>query len=519
MAIPEIDLTRYCEEVSQRLPTDQMPVEPEQVLETVGGVANLYLEAAVKLGVPELRVEARDAFVSSHAERDTILQQIGNCSGVKEQERKEAIFSGMGSVLRDSFSRQERLEPGKSLFFKPFGTITVLDPLESRYELVYRDAGNGQAMRPIPPGPAEADREPLATLIHISDLHFGDRITTDETTFKWLLACLPYLQGGCAHSFQAAQALAIRVRQILQGRTSRRISACVVFTGDLSAAGRRDELIVGSTFLQTGHIVGAGDPVGLGLGAPRAVMDAHSGPGLFVIAGNHDIWQRQHPDMLALLRHHFPGHYPVAATIQTRTRPVFLYGLDSTVNSRMRHMLAHGKVNDGELHQLCELLRYNRTLGVPGLHVVCLHHPLLDPKAHQFDATLELDDRRIVAARLREAGADLVLSGHIHKAVTAMRSPEMPHHAVAGTATQQFSERNFLVYDIHGDAIHCSLWEYDKEYRRFALRVPGEHARAEEEAYFAWKQAGEPQLSSEERDRMYLEALDRVRRRPLAWAI
>ncbi len=61
MAIPEIDLTRCCEEMSQRLPTDQVPVEPEQVIETGGGVASLHLEATVKLGVPELRAETRSS--------------------------------------------------------------------------------------------------------------------------------------------------------------------------------------------------------------------------------------------------------------------------------------------------------------------------------------------------------------------------------------------------------------------------------------------------------------------------
>jgi 3',5'-cyclic AMP phosphodiesterase CpdA len=515
---PQIDLERYCEDVAAYGDASQAQVEPEQVLEVVGGLANLYLEKAIQRGEPELRVATSDGFASEFVSRAAVLQEIMNCSGVTDPGRKETILSGMNRALRDAFSRHERLVPGNSLLFRPFGRMAVIDPATSRYELAYRDPGGGHAAWPRPRHPGAAGPDPLATLIHLSDLHFGSEFTTDETFFKWLLACIPFAQGASAHSYQAARALSIRVRQILQDRARRGVPVCVVFTGDLSGRGQEAELTVGSTFLQRSFAVGAGDTVGLDLGGPRNHIDVASGPGLFVIPGNHDIWQRHQPYMLGVLRRHFPGDYPIAAEVTTRGRSVFLYGLDSTQNTRMRHMLARGRVREEELGRLCDLLRHNRALGKPGVQVVCLHHPLIDPQERGLDPTLKLEERERVARRLLDAGTDLALSGHIHRAVIRERDTDMPHHAVAGTGTQQFSERNFLVHDVHEDAVLWSLYEYDKEDREFVRRHPDEERRAREEAFFEWERAGRPTLSRKEQDKMYLEALRRVRRSLAGWA-
>ncbi len=116
------------------------------------------------------------------------------------------------------------------------------------------------------------DNEPLGTLVHISDLHFGNKFTADEKLMKRMLASLPFAQGLCGHSYQAARALALRVNQIIHDRRSKKIPVCVVFTGDLTRSGEEGEFVVGSTFLRKAHSTGAGRSVGLELVESRAKL-------------------------------------------------------------------------------------------------------------------------------------------------------------------------------------------------------------------------------------------------------
>jgi hypothetical protein len=85
--------------------------------------------------------------------------------------------------------------------------------------------------------PSNINEKLLASLIHISDLHFCDKFTNDESTVKQYLSNIPKLQGAMAHSYQAAGSLSIRVNQILNDRKDNKIPAGVVFTGDLSRRG------------------------------------------------------------------------------------------------------------------------------------------------------------------------------------------------------------------------------------------------------------------------------------------
>ena len=83
--------------------------------------------------------------------------------------------------------------------------------------------------------------EPITTLLHISDLHFGDRFITHETRFKRRLAFLPFVQGLYTHSYSVASALALRANHILTNRKAKPIPSCVVFTGDLTHGGAENE--------------------------------------------------------------------------------------------------------------------------------------------------------------------------------------------------------------------------------------------------------------------------------------
>jgi predicted phosphodiesterase len=62
---------------------------------------------------------------------------------------------------------------------------------------------------------------------------------------------------------------------------------------------------------------------------------------------------------------------------------------------------------------------------------------------------MELENHRNVGQSLNFMGMDLVLSGHIHNASSYQQDQFKPNHAIAGTATQKYSNRNFLLLDIY----------------------------------------------------------------------
>lgn len=310
-----------------------------------------------------------------------------------------------------------------------------------------------------------SDKQLLATVIHISDLHFGDKFTTDETKFKRLLASLPYLQGTCAHSYQAARALAIRVNQIIENRINRNIPVCVAFTGDLTSSGEDAEFTVGSTYLRSEYRVGAGQSVGLGLGNDREFIEPGDEAAVFTVPGNHDIWKRRHPDVMGTYRRHFPNRFP-RFFIDTAKRSIILYPLDSTQNTVLRHRLARGRVPEEDLDALVAMLKFGTSLDC--IQIVCLHHPIGDPPDKTFGVSMILDAREQIAQRLAESGASLVLSGHVHECYIVDAKPSIiPAHVVAGTATQQFSERSFFVLDIYEDEIWPLVFGYDQESLQF----------------------------------------------------
>jgi len=176
----------------------------------------------------------------------------------------------------------------------------------------------------------DVNNKPLATLIHISDLHFCDKFTNVETRFKKLLAKLPFLRGTFAHSYQATRALSIRINQILKDRKDTGVPTGVVFTGDLTRGGFLKELQIGFNFLREAYLVGAGEPVGLKLGKDIQKIDFNSSPRLFYVPGNHDIWQRKDPQVFNTFPKLFPVPYPKEWILRTNSRPIHLYGLNST---------------------------------------------------------------------------------------------------------------------------------------------------------------------------------------------
>jgi 3',5'-cyclic AMP phosphodiesterase CpdA len=290
---------------------------------------------------------------------------------------------------------------------------------------------------------------PLATVIHISDLHFGPSIYNQLSIFKKLVSQTP-LQGRFPHSFEVARALAIEIRRILADREKRGVPVIIVHTGDLTRAGEPEELLVGATFLHSAHLTGAGGRVGL----DSSVLD---------IPGNHDIWQRYTPSKKAIVEdYYFRQPYPLEFEFSFHGGKIVFHGLDSNRGSKSAHWKANGEIDPEQLDTVCANIHSDRSSGT--IHIVCLHHPLAGTSDQR------LNRREVVALRLSEAGASFIFAGHVHEHVTFPASAEMPSHLVAGSACQMGTDNSFLVHDLFPTQLECTNYRHDRDRWKFLPR-------------------------------------------------
>ena len=79
--------------------------------------------------------------------------------------------------------------------------------------------------------------QPLATLIHISDLHFGPTLENSERHFHRVFAGT-IAQGMYPHDYAIARALALSIRALIENRVAHGVPVVVVHTGDLTRMGK-----------------------------------------------------------------------------------------------------------------------------------------------------------------------------------------------------------------------------------------------------------------------------------------
>lgn len=190
-----------------------------------------------------------------------------------------------------------------------------------------------------------------ARLFHVSDLHFGRE---DRSALAWFAATV---------------------------RKER--PDAVIVTGDLTMRARSQEFAAAEAWLAA-------------LGVPVTIEP-----------GNHDL---PYLNPLARLIHPYRRVRRVARAIE---RPldvpgVWLVPLETTARAQWRLNWSRGHVADRRLDRALRLLQQRR----PGdVAIVACHHPLID-------AGTESEGRTRGGAEalhaLAEAGADAVLSGHVH---------------------------------------------------------------------------------------------------------
>jgi 3',5'-cyclic AMP phosphodiesterase CpdA len=176
------------------------------------------------------------------------------------------------------------------------------------------------------------------------------------------------------------------VERSLEGLIARVSPELIAVTGDLAHRGRRREHARAATFLR-------------GLGRP-----------LLVVPGNHDI----------------PYTFPARFTRSFRTFERHWETTEPTYSSPTLHVIGlnsvrpwrqqSGGIRSGQLVRAAERLR---EAPPSAFQVVVLHHHLIG--APWRSRKKPVARRNHVLAALVEAGADLILAGHIHQAAVSAR--------------------------------------------------------------------------------------------------
>jgi 3',5'-cyclic AMP phosphodiesterase CpdA len=205
----------------------------------------------------------------------------------------------------------------------------------------------------------DPEREDLmVTLFHVSDLHFGQE---DRTALDWFA-----------------------------GEVARKRPDAVICTGDLTMRARTREFAAAAEWL------GA-------LGVPVSVEP-----------GNHDIPYYWEP--ITRIRRTFERYQVLRQAVHRdlAVEGAALISLQTIASAQWRLNLSKGVVKPVALAAAMEGLA---GAGAAGLKLVACHHPLVDADTHSTGSTR--GGRQALAA-LAEAGAQAVLSGHVHDAFDLM---------------------------------------------------------------------------------------------------
>lgn len=281
-------------------------------------------------------------------------------------------------------------------------------------------------------------------IAHLSDPHLGPipEARISELLGKRFFGMMNWI-GARRRNFGAAT-LAPLIADLLAQAPDH---ICV--TGDLVNVSLPAEFDTGATFLAS-------------LGEPERVS---------VVPGNHDAYVRS--AMHYHLEHWAPflagddthPHTPVdvdSFPYVRRRGEVAVVGVSTAVPTAV--FLASGEVGRGQLERLSALLRL---LGEEGLfRVVMIHHPPVGERPFHRDLRNAAEVRRVLA----EAGAELVIHGHDHRASLGHisgRQGQIPVVGVPSASAGPQDERgagSYCLYRIAGGPGH---WTCEMERRGF----------------------------------------------------
>ncbi len=191
-------------------------------------------------------------------------------------------------------------------------------------------------------------------LFHVSDLHFG---LEDRAALAWFA-----------------------------GEVAQHRPAAVICTGDLTMRGRASEFAAAAEYLRA-------------LPAPVTLEP-----------GNHDMPYYYRP--LARALHPFRRYHALEAAVEggLDLPGIAIVPLMTVANAQLRLNWSKGRVSSAALDRALQGLTDHAGAG---LRLVTCHHPLVEADT---DGTGSTRGGRRALAALARAGADAVLSGHVHDA-------------------------------------------------------------------------------------------------------
>ncbi|MFG1429970.1 metallophosphoesterase [Xanthobacter sp. V2C-8] len=301
----------------------------------------------------------------------------------------------------------------------------------------------------------------MFVLAHLSDPHLGPipEARLSELMGKRFFGMMNWI-GARRRNF-GASTLGPLADDLLAQRPDH---ICV--TGDLVNVSLPAEFDTGATFLSS-------------LGAPAAVS---------VVPGNHDAYVRS--AMHYHLEHWAPflsgddthPHTPVdvdAFPYVRRRGPVAVVGVSTAVPTAV--FLASGEVGRAQLGRLRALLAELRAEGL--FRAVMIHHPPVGARPFHRD----LRDAPALRAVLAEAGAELVMHGHDHRAslgrIESADGGSIPVVGVPSASAGPDDERGAGAYALYRVSGRPGAWRCEMERRGYA---PADRAVAARETQVLW---------------------------------
>ncbi|MDQ0503418.1 metallophosphoesterase family protein [Xanthobacter agilis] len=301
----------------------------------------------------------------------------------------------------------------------------------------------------------------MFTLAHLSDPHLGPipEAQLSELLGKRFFGMMNWI-GARRRNFGASTLGPLMDDLLVQAPDH----ICV--TGDLVNVSLPAEFDTGATFLTS-------------LGAPDRVS---------VVPGNHDAYVRS--AMHYHLEHWAPflsgddthPHTPVdvdAFPYVRRRGPVAVVGVSTAVPTAV--FLASGEAGKGQLGRLRAVLAELKTEGL--FRAVMIHHPPVGSRPFHRD----LKDAAAVRAVLAEAGAELVMHGHDHRAalgqIEIAGGGSIPVVGVPSASAGPDDDRGAGAYALYRISGHPGAWRCEMERRGFA---PGRRSVDAGEAQLLW---------------------------------
>lgn len=259
----------------------------------------------------------------------------------------------------------------------------------------------------------------MKTLLHISDSHFG----TERTDVVGALERL-------AHSHNPS---------------------LLIMSGDITQRARKNEF-----------------------NAAIAFIDRLNVPQKIVIAGNHDI------PLFDVFTRAFRPYSRYCRVFGPELEPIYdtadLLVIGVRTTRRYRHI--EGEVSSGQIERVTRRLQQAKE---NQLCVVVTHQPVY--VTHQVDEEHLLRGHKQAIRQWAEAGADLILGGHIHRPFTCAlheKIIDLPRRLWAVQAGTAVSSRirhdsnnsvNLIRYDSSSTTPHAVVerWDYDDTIKEFML--------------------------------------------------